>query len=384
MQPPDGACQQSLPKTAGAATDLTACPLRPLVIEPGGRICWFLGAVGLWAGVRLEEYLAKVGRALKLMLWIQFLRQRHYGLLVRFYTGIWLSAVAVAGTSVAMLLWADRPTQPHFVWLLVVSACPLIILVAYGFARFIPLLVVAMSVLIPGIMTIAPVVSHTTTDGDGTDAELPSYMSTGDVRLFFKGAGACTCLMALTFLLQAVARLPHAFSRKRRWPLRRAATLVLLTSGLVGLEVLRVSLRLVPSFQPPWSNSLATFMAESGWPYAVAFWLWLNVAYLLAWYDARLIPYLLRRSGHPWAPNDLSVTESHLVDELLLQFSRHREAPRRRENRRLENNRLVEKKRSTKKLSLKKNLRGEKKRGPKKKPGRGRHPPERPWPDDLQ
>jgi len=54
--------------------------------------------------------------------------------------------------------------------------------------------------------------------------------------------------------------------------------------------------------------------------------------FLLARYDARLIPYLLRRIGQPWAPNELSIHETYLIDELLRQLTHQPDAQGRREH----------------------------------------------------
>lgn len=269
----------------------------------------------------LEACSKKIRGAAKLVLWLQLLRQGEYGLFLRFYAAVWLAAAAVIGASLWLLVGSGirLPVAPK----LVVLLCPFLVLLAYAVARFVPLLILALAVLIPGTMTIAPSVGR---DDSGVFAPLNEdqrsvYVGTGDLKLFLKGSGTCLCLSSITFLLQALARLPSSRAHKRRWPLRWAALTVILASGAIGLEVLRLSLQLAPQVRVPWARPLWAVMVEPGWPQAITVWLWLNTAYLLARYDAKLIPYLLRRIGQPWAPDELSLGETYLVDELVRQLT---------------------------------------------------------------
>jgi hypothetical protein len=281
----------------------------------------------------LDTWLRKLDRGSRLVLWVQLLRQGEWGLLLRFYGVLWLAAATIVGASLWMLLnFSPRlPMAPR----IIAVACPLAIGLAYLVARFVPLLIVALAVLIPGTMTIAPVVGR---DDSGVFApagedQRSVYVGTSDLRLFLKGSGVCLCLSAITFLLESLARLPSSRRHKRRWPLRWAALSVLLLSGLLGLEMLRLALQLAPGFRVPWAKPLWAVMVEPGWPQAIAVWLWLNTAYLLARYDAKLIPYLLRRIGQPWAPDDLSFGETYLVDELLRQLTARPGPPQRPQTR---------------------------------------------------
>lgn len=273
----------------------------------------------------MQDWFKKLDRASKLVLWTQLLRQGELGLLRRFYGGIWLTATAVLGCSLWLLL--VQGARLRFVPTIVLLACPLLFLLAYAVARFVPLLIVALAVLIPGTMTIAPRIGRDDTGVFAEEDRRSVYVATGDLELFIKGSGACLCLSSVTFLLQALARLPSSRRGKRRWPLRWAIVSVVLASGLIGLEVLRVSLRLAPEVRVPWARPLRALMAEPGWPQAITVWLWLNMAYLLARYDAKLIPYLLRRIGQPWVPDELSINETYLIDELLRQLTYRPQIP---------------------------------------------------------
>lgn len=277
----------------------------------------------------MEDWRKKLENALKLVLWVQFVRRGEYALFVRFYGAIWPAAAAVVGCSLWLLLNPTHGARLPCAPLLVLAVCPLVILVAYAVARFVPLLIVALAILIPGTMTLAPAVGRNDTGvfAPATEDHRSVYVGSADLPLFFKGAGTCLCLSAATFLLIALARLPSAHHSKHRWPLRWAATSVVLAAGLLGLEMLRIALRLEPEVRLRWLRALQAVMVEPGWPQAITVWLWLNTAYLLARYEARLIPYLLRRIGQPWAPTELSIHETYLIDELLRQLT-HRPAAR--------------------------------------------------------
>jgi hypothetical protein len=283
----------------------------------------------------LEGWAKKIDRALKLILWIQFLRLKAWGLAGRFYGAIWLAAAGTVGGSLWLLLAPGRTTRLPCAPVWVVVACPVIILVAYGVGRFVPWGILALAVLIPGTMTLAPSVGRDQRGvfAGASEDHRPVYVGSADLQLFFKGAGTCLCLSAATFLLGALARLPSSRGGKRHWPLRWTAATVLLASGLMGLEMLRVALRLEPEVRVSWLQAVRAVMVEPGWPQALTIWLWLNIAYLLARYDSQLIPYLLRRIGQPWAPNELSIHETYLIDELLRQLTRRPDAQGRHQSR---------------------------------------------------
>ena len=276
----------------------------------------------------VENCLDAAERALKLILWLQFLRHRLLALLLRLYAAPWLAALAILSLSAWMLLPAfGSPGNTGRV--ILVSCCPLVVIAAYALGRLVPLWTAALAVLIPGTMTIAPTVGRTNISLFADDSQLSNYLGTGDFSLFLKGTGACFCLSAISFLLQSAVQSP----RTRHWPLRWAFTLTIVASGLLGLEMLRLALHLAPGLRLLWTPPLTSFMSEPGWPDAIAVWLWINTAYLLARYDAKLIPYLLRRTGHLWAPGELSIHETYLVDHLLRQLAYRPPSPGRQETR---------------------------------------------------
>lgn len=266
--------------------------------------------------VLFENGLNAARRASKLILWLQFLRHGLVRFLWRYYAGPWLAALAVLALSAAMLLAAAAPGDTAR--LVFVACCPLLVMGGYLLGRFVPLLVAAVAIVVPGTMTITPTVSRTSISIFAADEnQLSNYLGTGDLALFLRGAGVCLFLSAISFLFQILTRLP----RTRRWPLRWAITVTILASSLPALELLRLSLGLAPYLRAPWAGPLMTMMREPGWPSAIAFWLWANTVYLLARYDAKLIPYLLRRSGTLWAPGELSIHETYLVDHLLRELA---------------------------------------------------------------
>ena len=278
----------------------------------------------------MNRLLRKLDRASKMVLWLPLVRHGEFGLLGRFYAPVWTTAAAVLYCSVGMLLQSGQPMPLRIKSAAVLAVCPLVTFAAYAFARFVPVVIVSLAVLIPGTMTIAPTVKRDDTGVFASSAQdkRSVYVSTSDVPLFFKGALVCLALSSLSLLLQNAGRLPPFRDRKRRWPLRWATASVLLISGLIGLEMMRVALRIAPGIRVPWGPLLRALMFEPRWPQAIALWLWLNTAYLLARYDSKLIPYLLRRTGQPWVPDELSLQDAYLVDSLL-----HQLAPRPRSDR---------------------------------------------------
>lgn len=244
-------------------------------------------------------------RILKLTLWYQLLRNGMYGKLVRFYGTIWIVSAGLVVISLTMLsqqtVKASSTHDPILGWIL---ACVALICFGYGIGKVYGSLTVnILSVVMPAI-----------TLAGGEHTGFLNWVA------FVKGAGACFGLVVFTFLVYSIAPLPYFVVGYRGWPHRRAITLVLIITGVVGLELLRLALGLMADLRPPWLTDVASFMVEPAWPHAICLWIWLNIAYILSNYDSELLPPLLRRIGLPGVPDQLSLDDAYMIDYLLVEL----------------------------------------------------------------
>lgn len=291
----------------------------------------------------MESLKSTLRKASKLMLWYQFLTRGMYGTLVRYYGTVWLITVCVIAASLAIFSRNHYPMPgkfgPFWVWAI---ACPLVIASGYLVSRLLSLIpVILLTVALPGLFIITPEIASTqgpsATGVSDISSDAPGiapFLGTNDFSLFVKGAFISGGLIALSYVLERVAQLFCKVFGLGWMPLRRVTACVFLTMGIIGLEMLRIATGAAPHLHTPWQPLLAAIITEPPWPYAICTWLWLNLAMLLSNYDGRLIPYLLHRTGHTWAPRHLSLHEWYLVDSLLGSLERSANRPRSRHHHR--------------------------------------------------
>jgi hypothetical protein len=259
---------------------------------------------------------------MKLVLWYQLLANGMYRMFVRFYWSVWTSAVLVLTGSLLMLAGWDRAASeygPFWLWGII---CFSLVGVSYLIGRvlgMLPLLLV--SLVLPATLIIHPMVvgssTHDIVADDDSAHMITGGVATGDLQQFAKGIAVFGGLVAVAGAAYAACLSVNWVRRSRRWPPRRPAAAALISAGLVALEILRITTRSWPGFDPPWDRLVAHFLSEPGWPYAICIWLWLEVACLLAVYDTEVLPYLLHRIGQGWAPQRLSLADAYMVDQLL-------------------------------------------------------------------
>jgi hypothetical protein len=262
-------------------------------------------------------------RLLKLLLWLQFLLRGMVAPLLRYYGTVWLSAAVVVAGSIGLMLNSSpaNATSLGPVWRML-TLCAVSIPVAYLFARFLgPAPIAAICIALPGIFIITPQRSGSAQVAIETRSEdgIPlltgeTILSTGDPFLFVKGAFVSSLLLAASYL--AIRVLP-VLPGMRRWSLRWTTTLAILIVGIGALELLREVTGVFPQVRMPWQPLTARILREAGWPKSICIWIWLDIAILLAMYEDRLIPYLLHRTGHQWAPSQLSLQDAFVVDSLV-------------------------------------------------------------------
>jgi hypothetical protein len=257
---------------------------------------------------------------------------------LRFYGAVWTSSALVLAGSLVMLAHRDLTWSkfgPFWLWAVI---CFSLLGTGYLIARTIgvvPLAVV--SIVLPATLIINPMAArpsgHAVTEHATTPEDTPegsSNLATRDAECFAKGAIVFALLGGIAVAAYSACRSPRWPVRARHWPPRRPATAALIVAGLVALELLRIATRSWPGFTPPWHQLMTHFLSEDAWPYAICLWLWLEVACLLGVYDSRVLPHLLHRIGQNWAPQQLSLHDVYLVDQLLaaLSHSRSKRAPR--------------------------------------------------------
>lgn len=264
-----------------------------------------------------------LGKLLKLLLWLQFIRRGMISSLVRYYSGVWLSAGLVIGGTFGLMLAPPRYAATTFgpTWLML-ALCAVSIPVAYLFARTLgPIPLAVVCVVLPGIFIITPQRSGSAQlaiENRGEDTVLTGFtesiLGTSDFYLFAKGSLVAAVLSAGSYLVFRTLQVP---SMMGRWSFRWTSTLAIIIVGVCVLELLRNVIGTYPGVRMPWSSIIARITREPGWPKAICVWLWLNMALLLAMYDDRLIPYLLHRTGHQWAPSRLLPQDAFMIDSLL-------------------------------------------------------------------
>ena len=245
-------------------------------------------------------------RVPELILWYRLLHSNMYGKLLRFYGTVWVVSGGIIVASLALLFQHNAKTSPSYygpnwVWLLL---CIASIIWGYGIGKVYGSTTINISaVLVPALVLIA------TEQGGNLNWSA-----------FTKGIGISISLVVFTFVVYAIAPFPYSFVGYRGWPHRRAIAFVLLITGLLGLELLRLVIGMMPNLRLPWQSIVTSFMIESGWPYAICLWIWLNIAYILSNYDAELLPPLLRRIGLPDVPDQLSLEHAYMVEYLLAEL----------------------------------------------------------------
>jgi hypothetical protein len=194
--------------------------------------------------------------------------------------------------------------------------------VAYLFARAVgPVPLAVVCVVLPGIFIITPQRSGSAqvaieSRGDETlmTGFSESILGTGDLYLLAKGSFVAAVLSAVSYLVFRTLQIP---SMMGRWSFRWSSTLAIVVVGICVLELLRNVAGVYPTLRMPWSSFVVRIMREPGWPKAICIWIWLNMGLVLAMYDDRLIPYLLHRTGHQWAPSRLLPQDAFMIDSLL-------------------------------------------------------------------
>jgi hypothetical protein len=270
--------------------------------------------------VDVEHLIAASRRALKLVWWYQLLVHGMYRILLRLYGAVWTSAVLVLAGSLVMLA-ASAPSWsrlgPFWLWLVI---CGVLLGSGYLIERTVGVLpLVMVSIVLPATLVINPLAArppgHAIAEEDVLESL--SYLATGDLECFGKGAAVFLGLGGLATVAYAACRSSGWLVRRRHWPPRRPVVAALLVAGLVALEMLRIATRSWPNFTPPWYKPVSHFLSAEAWPYAICLWIWLEVACLLGVYDSRVLPHLLHRIGQDWAPRRLSLHDVYLVDQLL-------------------------------------------------------------------
>lgn len=251
---------------------------------------------------------------LKLLFWPQLLARGQLRLLARYYGLVWLVAGLLTGLSIWMLVQPNGVSKVANIAPGIVIAIGLaMIALSYVLTRAVgTLCVVLLAFVLPGTIVITPSVQSATVTQVEEESD-SGGLTTGDLGLFLKGAGTCGVLgvvAAMTWWATVTWRQLH-------WPPRRVVAVSMLIAGLLALELLRVAARPFPGFRAFWDPRLGEFLAEPGWPFALAAWIWLAVGHFLAVYDMILIPHLLRRAGQTWVKYDLRLHEAYMVDELL-------------------------------------------------------------------
>ena len=179
----------------------------------------------------------------------------------------------------------------------------------------------AICIALPGIFVITPQRSGSAQRAIETrgDEGIPliageTILSTGDPFLFVKGAFVSSLLLAASYLTTRVLSVIPVVGR---WSLRWTTTLSILIIGVGVLELLRELTGVFPGVRMPWQPLVTRILREPGWPKSICIWIWLNTAIFLAMYDDRLIPYLLHRTGHQWAPSRFSLQDAFMIDSLV-------------------------------------------------------------------
>lgn len=237
---------------------------------------------------------------LQMLLWVQLLRRGLFRKLLHFYGTLWVVASLCTAISLGLLLVAaqDMPAQygPSWSWPWLALG---VLLGGYAIGTLQgPVSLRLLSILLPVLILSTP--------GSGGAWQ---WVLMGRGALVFSG------LLVLTVAAYLLAPFPYHFLGYAGWPHRRAMALVMLATGSLGLELLRVATRFLPTVMFPWSGTLTRLFDTPVWAPAIALWLWLNLACLLATYDPVLLPPLLRRLGYR-VPDQLTMAYADLVDKL--------------------------------------------------------------------
>lgn len=267
---------------------------------------------------------SKFRKATKLLLWYQFIRKGMFSPLLRYYGGVWLTTLGVVAVSLSMLMMKPQATVKYGGPWLPTAVCAGVIVGGYLLGRLLgPMPVILVGIVLPAILIITPTIIASSHPGGSQDGGGPGpALSTGDMGMLIKGIGVCSALTSLAYLVYRLSQVFCKVLGLGRLSFRRVMVWVIVISSVVALELMRIVLPLAPSFRPPWQQIIAAVLEEPGWPQALALWVWINLALLLAYYDDRLIPYLLHRIGHTWAPNQIGLGEAYMVDSLLASLAK--------------------------------------------------------------
>lgn len=275
----------------------------------------------------VSEFLSTARRSLKLVLWYQLLDKRMYRVLIRFYWSVWTTSALLLVVSLLMLANHARAWPEYGPFLLWVAICVSLVAVGYVTGRVLGMLpLVVLSIVLPATLIISArgvrLSPQEIARNERSGFPSKHVSASSDLQHFTKGATVFFALAALAAAAYAACPAVHGAFDSRRCPPRRPATAALIVSGLAALEMLRIATRVWPDVAPPWYEPTACYLTESGWPYAIGLWLWLDVACLLAIYDTEVLPYLLHRMGHDWAPRRLWLADVHWIDQLLVGLMR--------------------------------------------------------------
>jgi len=251
--------------------------------------------------------MSKLRKTPELILWYRLLREKMFRQIFHFYGIVWVASFSLVIVSLTMLFHKDIGNSfgsygPTWIWVII---CAVTICWGYSIGKVAGSIDVNIfSVFVPSVVLVL--------SENGNDL---NWM------VFAKGAGVFIGLVLFTFLVYKIAPLPYFLAGGyRHWPHRRAIVFILVISGIVSLELLRLVIGLIPSLQLPWQPIVTSFMVERGWPYAICLWIWFNIAYLLSNYDHELLPPLLRRIGMGNVPDQLSLDDAYMIEYLLAEL----------------------------------------------------------------
>lgn len=262
--------------------------------------------------------MSQLRRHLKLVLWVQLLRQRQWGAVLRYYGWISLwSALLVGGTLAEIFVCAVPPELRRVDDRLLAPLAVAVLAVGYALGRWVGngiligvgSVVAGVFVITPRMWTWGPIA--TTIEGEGFT---PTF--TEDPFLFLKGTLTCSGMLLLTVgVLRLLKR--QARHSSHRTLLRQVTGRALLIVAPLFLEIVRITAGVALPFPMPWEDAVKSALPEAGWVYALSIAAWLAVSYLWADYDSRILLHLLHRAGIQWAGGPLAVNDSFLVDRLL-------------------------------------------------------------------